>query len=663
MVSGQLPGYWVSLYGDSSIDWVPPVNNYLYSENVSQRGINDRVFRWGEVSIDLTTVQSGAVLDFVMPDYYLLQITPDLGWHDVMSMFGESKNPNIHNPHLKNLGPFSIENGTLTDNADNSVYVTLTSGQIQSAVIDQFPSYLWRAVPWAQGNPGLGGLPASFTWVSSIEQLQFTVDPIVKETNKAIQVISGTKNSRVSVSTSAANDVNIIVEQTNTTWKVIFNIDRPKIVFNIIATDEGGSAIATYPISLEYNLANQYSSHVWNAFDGFALLASLQRLPNETNASLKSRIIDAFTNKGGTHYVGLINGINRELGLGRKDNAIQVERAVGTNTQPIETSLDVVSTHTRTSVSAPSFVIYDEIAHLDVYYNVITVSKRIKEIISIKTESNTELPVTKYKLHDSYPSLSGNEIYIDPSYVGIVKITYQYYEDIYYSEYPTVIDVVYQLNTLANPSGLIVVKATLDGTMSGSELSKLIYKTSFSVNQNNLKASLGWSRVGLFSIADEEYKWSFSNDDSTFFDSEFYEFVLELKSKTNIEWGFVIADKDYWDTIDAEWYGRNSLPLAFDIRLSRFVTSIPIANHDQEFDPWEAFRMGYYYNQNLIKNIGFPQNAFRSGVGYKRDCVVSVSSNIVSSATSRVNLNPIVVDAKDLIDFTTDAIQDIAVNI
>ena len=661
-VSGQLPEYWRDLYGDSTIGWVPPVTNYLYAENVSQRGIRDRTFRWGESAIDITTPQSGAILDFLMPDTYLLQITPDLGWHDTLAMFGEGNDVTLHNPHLRNLGPFSIENGTLTDNADNSVQIELSSGQITSAVIDGYNKYVWRAVPWAQGNPGLGGLPASFEWISTVEQLHFTVDPIAQETKKSVQVVSGTKGPRVSISTDTENSVAVFVEQTSTTWKVVFNIDRPRIKFRIIATDDGGSAIGFYQVDLTYKDFGQYSAHAWNSFDGFALLASLERLPGESNDSLKARTVDAFTNKGGTHYRGLINGINRELGLHRKDNAIKLERALKTDGTPVESQIDIECTHSRVSVHIPSYVIYDEIKQVDPYNGIVETSKRIKEIISIRTISNQEIPNTDYKLSEEIGHISNREIVVS-NRSGLVKITYQYKEDLNLDAHTTVDDIVAGLRALINQSGLNFIKVTLDGTMSGSELSKYLYKTSFTLSSSNKEGAIGWSRIGLFAVSDEEYKWSYASEDNTFFNSAFYEFVLELKSKTNIEWGFVVADKDYWDAIDADWYGRDSLPTVFDVKLAKYVTAIPIGRHDIQFDPWEAFRMAYYYNGNLIKNVGFPQIAFRSGVGYKRDCAVSVATSAVSSAESKVNLSPIVVQPKDTFDLTQVDLGDYLIDI
>jgi hypothetical protein len=663
-LTGDLrPEYFQDLYGDSTISWVPPVINYAYVENVSKRGINDRSFRWEEVTIDLTAIQSGAVIDFLMPDYYLLQVTPDIGWHDTLAMFGETHDASIQNPHLRNLGPFSISAGTLTDKSDNSVVVELTTEQIESAVIDGYPKYLWRAVPWADGNPGLGGMPASFEWISSLDQLVFAVDAIQKETSKSTQVISGTKSARVNITIESENSPAVFIEQTSTTWKVVFNIDRPRVMFTIIATDEGGSAVSKYYVDMEFDTRAQIKSHVWNAFDGFALLASIDRLQGESNDSLRDRTIDAFSNKGGTHYKGLINGINRELNLRRKDSALTLSRKKTTDGLFIEPNIFFETTHTRLSVWADSFVIHDELATIDAYYNRVTVDKRICNIISVKTSGNQELPADKYKLCECLGTTTDQMISIDSSYSGIVKVTYQYKEDLLFSEYDTVGKVVAAIKALVNQQGVSILDVVLDGTMSGSELSKYLYHTYGQIGSRNNVGVIGWSRIGLYSVSNEEYKWSFADTGSMFFNSKYYQYVVELKSHTNIEWGYIIADKDYWDAVDADWYGRDSLPVAFDVKLSNYNVALPIGHKSSSFDAWEAFRMGYYYEGKLIKNQGFPQQAFKSGVGYKQDCVVSVVSVNVSSRDTQINFNPIVVNSRDVNSYSSTAISSVAVNL
>ena len=57
------------------------------------------------------------------------------------------------------------------------------------------------------------------------------------------------------------------------------------------------------------------ASNIYNQFDEFGLLTSLPRLPQEDNATYKHRLLDVYINRANSTYVGLINGITRELGL------------------------------------------------------------------------------------------------------------------------------------------------------------------------------------------------------------------------------------------------------------------------------------------------------------------------------------------------------------
>lgn len=54
---------------------------------------------------------------------------------------------------------------------------------------------------------------------------------------------------------------------------------------------------------------------IWNAFDEFALLMDLERLPQESNQSLKNRVLDVRKNPPSSNEQGLLNAISRELDI------------------------------------------------------------------------------------------------------------------------------------------------------------------------------------------------------------------------------------------------------------------------------------------------------------------------------------------------------------
>lgn len=61
-----------------------------------------------------------------------------------------------------------------------------------------------------------------------------------------------------------------------------------------------------------------------NQFDHFGNILSLPRLKKESNLEYRARIADVLANPAGSHYKGLLNGINRELGI-TQQQALEVK--------------------------------------------------------------------------------------------------------------------------------------------------------------------------------------------------------------------------------------------------------------------------------------------------------------------------------------------------
>lgn len=75
---------------------------------------------------------------------------------------------------------------------------------------------------------------------------------------------------------------------------------------------------------------------VYNEFDSFGTYLGLSRLPEERNTTYKKRLLDVFTRRASATYIGLLNGITRELGL-EYYRPITITKRVGlpSNIQPV----------------------------------------------------------------------------------------------------------------------------------------------------------------------------------------------------------------------------------------------------------------------------------------------------------------------------------------
>jgi len=59
----------------------------------------------------------------------------------------------------------------------------------------------------------------------------------------------------------------------------------------------------------------QKTKNIFNTFDEHGVLVGLERLRGEKNKDYKQRLMDVGVNRASSTYTGLMNGINRELGL------------------------------------------------------------------------------------------------------------------------------------------------------------------------------------------------------------------------------------------------------------------------------------------------------------------------------------------------------------
>lgn len=648
--------YFREVYGDATIGWVPPVVNYNFPDNISRRGPENSIFTWEEVPIELEDVMSGALLEFIMPDSYVIQITPDLGWQDTISMFGDDNDAGSINPHLRSLGPYSIAGGEATDNGNGSITVDITASGFTSAATKGFKDHLWRAIPFADGNPGQGGFPSRFEYISDESQLDFSIDEIIKETRRPIQTITGNKSVRTTITIENENNPTVFVEQSGTSWKIWFSIDREKVSFKIVATDSGAGIVGYHKVDITYTSFSQHDSHVWNSFDGFGLLASVIRLPGETNISLKERIQDSFSKRGGTHFQGLIYGLNRELGLNRIDDALTIERYLSPFGIANESEIEINVTHTRLSIIAQSLVKSDECILVDQYDNILKTSLRINNVIHIKTDKDTIIPESQWSFIEHE---SGRLIKM--SKPGLYKITYNYSKDFDYKTYPNLVSLLSALNTSKTPGGLNLVIASTAKEISGSETSDKLYLGRYLLSSDNTSVDIGWSYASVKSVANEEWKRSFEDNKGIYFNSKFYRYAKELKSQTNVEWGFIVADENVWDAV-GDNYGNSHLPLVYDTDIADYRLPVKIFNKIT-FDPWEAFRMNFYYGGNLIRNVGMEKRLFQSGVGFTKDCVVSLKLENLSAKDVTINLNPHVSDIKDVVDLDNNLINTILLDI
>ena len=180
-----------------------------------------------------------------------------------------------------------------------------------------------------------------FTWSDWSASLEFEylqsappppiIDPVTSPTDQFVQVVCGDK----------APDVHVFVRVNggdwveayysygieNGRWCISLTLVSGSNIIEAIAswsesTTSGISTTAYAFINTVFEVPQPYN--VWNCFDEFGLLVSLDRITGEKNKAYKKRIIDVYVNPGNSTYQRLINSVSRDLGI--DISRISVER-------------------------------------------------------------------------------------------------------------------------------------------------------------------------------------------------------------------------------------------------------------------------------------------------------------------------------------------------
>ena len=564
-------------------------------------------------------LKKNAFIDDVLPTGYFVQMTPDLGWHDVLSMFNYSET--LTNPHLKTLGPYQVELGNLLDNLDNSVTATVDSSDFLAATTNGFKKYLWRAVAISpNGQLGLGGLPQKFEYVGNALNAQFKVDKVIEDPTSTSKIILGKRSSRMIVLVDDQENFPGLEYPTTTSWKLTINMVTHSRTIKVQGKDSGGGRSSYQYITLTTKLFEQNEQALWNAFDEHGLVADVERLPDESNYEYSLRIKDSYRNKGGSSFVGIVNGASRELDLSKTSDAITISIKDNTYGTPLATSVDLEVTSYSLRVNTPSMRIV-EVLPLDLIHKTIDLSYLPKEtpeftsVINGEKIDHSSVSIDDFSNDDS--AKYRYKIDTDISEPTFVSVSYTYYKEFFFKQYPTLGDLVTAITSFTDSRSISCLQASLSSNLSGNEDCLGLFITSATITPTQ-DATLAWSPLYLKRISDLGYKNYFLVEGKTLKESTFYTYVKELKNNTKIFWGSVEADRSRWDAADSKDLGMDSIPTLFDppvTHITSFITGV-----ETRLEAVSAWGRNYVgLNNEYLSNIGLSVDLFHPGVAYKTD--------------------------------------------
>lgn len=560
--------------------------------------------------------KKNAFVDFIVPSGYFIQVTPDLGWHNILSMFDDVK----LNPHLKTIGPYIVDQGNLVDNLDNSVTATVSAEDLLGVTTSNFKKYLWRALPLTpNGEVGAGGLPQKFSYVGDQVNTLFTVDKIIDDPTSTTKIISGTKGTTMTILVDSQENNPGIEYPNSNSWKLTINLSAPSRVVSLQAVDVGGATSSIRRVTLTNLLYSQNASALWNVFDEHGLVADLERLPNENNYEYSLRIKDKYKNRPGPYFVGIVNGTANELAISKISQALTI--ALSKNqyqtTKAKEILVEVTSYSLR--LSADSFITTEKVL-VDPVFGTVTLQYKPKDVpvyaylegfgkidikdISIEELQDDYLLVNRYKISDA--STHGK----------YATITYEYYKEFLFKDYPTIESLLKAINNFRDQSNTEVAVCTINHKLSGNESTLGLFIKQATVTPTT-NAEIDWSPIRLKKVADRGYRNYFVTD-GTVKETDYYTYIKELKDNIKIFWGAVEADKDRWDSNVNKNLALDSIPTLFDPPLTNMLSLV--TGQQVRLEAINAWGRNYKgFNNEYLINAGLTQDLFQPGVAHTND--------------------------------------------
>ena len=570
-------------------------------------------------------LEKNPYVDVIIPEGYMIQISPDLGWHDKEELLNQVGN--FVNPFLKTLGPFSTTNGNLIDNMDGSVTASIDLADFEKATTARYSKYVWRAFAVGpNGDLGNSSDPEHFTFIGSDVDQDFTITDVMSDSLSSEKVIIGTKSARMSVVIDDITSYPHLSYPSPTTWRLQITVVGEKQTLKIFGRDDGGATSTIHYVDLVNVLYDQKTEAIWNTFDEHGVMADIKRLPSESNYDYSERIKDSFTARGGSTFVGLANSSSRELGFTRIASALRIsipKNEFGLNIHE-SVMVEFGSVHFRARTPE---MIYSETLQVDPEHGTVTLSKFGYDApISIVTEDGIVVPgsAVQFEQDDDMPSICRLKIHYPKVYGKFVKIEYPYFEEILYKNAPTLGDLQERIEDLTDHIGSRLVVSELDMQLSGGEDCLGLYIASQEVSAD-IVMSVPWTPITIRRISDKSFREYFLEPGKSYRDSKFYTYISELKSNSRTLWGSVQADRDYWDAADKVDQSFDHVPTLMDPIMSSYVSFT--GDSSKFVDAGQAWGRAYIgKGSEVLVNNGIDHTLFHPGVAHTSDLTPGIAT-------------------------------------
>jgi hypothetical protein len=593
--------------------------------NLATRDYEDRTFRWKQVVGLEPTPDQG--YELTQAASYLIQITPDLGWPNVESMFEPYVDSPVAlgNARLIAVGPIEIDD--LTQIEDETVTYSVPLDTMKAVLAPAFSRYLWRVLPISQS--GVIGSPSSIqTFIGRVIILstEWTVDALPEFSAGLGVTLTGRKSPGIARIEINGTD-QLTLYPNNETWNAEFTLHAGRNIFDIRAIDAQGNTSEYRRVETFVEYSQPATFEYYNRFDDFGAMLDLPRLPGEKNHPYRERIKDVMVHRASCTYPGLLNGILRELDLSYDDEAIYLEPGIDSDTQRAFTDiyvwLDVDGLH----IVSPRYRVYSEYHEINPNTRQIRITNKapLTRIVLEQPRGQALDPKTYTVEADGLVTLLGEVRLHDPVYVS-----YNYYHTISATD-KTVAEFIDAINDFEVEGNQQIVAEMGDNMTSSAPASGLQqFRRTFLSAANRYTTAgevsiegrmpIRWTEIELYALMDPKFKDRYLNTWGSRFNTAYDAWAMGMKSLMHTTWGYLVADDNVWSHPEIRVSGLGTLETVFDANPGYWVSpatgriySMRQAAANGMVDPGDGSALGFH---------GIPWVYLRSGVGDSNDLLV-----------------------------------------
>lgn len=608
--------------------------------NPLTRGYDDRTFRWDSYQANPIGVSedSGVIpIQLETPSSFILEITPDLGWHNKEALFEPfiASSSDVGNSLVKRFTNLTIgveltNESTLDTPVYNQISYAMPLADFKSVIDPQYKEYLWRVI--AVRSDGIESFPSiiqRFQAQVSVLSFDWTIDNKPK-LNGLTVTLGGTKTPQINRIEVDGFTGYTTISSTNQ-WSAEFPIRDTGQEFSIRAIDVNNNTSEYKKVKLSLPKDQQTYNAVWNHFDEIGMLVDLKRIPAESNTGYKARILDTYVHRSSPRYNGLINGIARELDIAYDDAAFTVQPGTGIDQEFFE-GINLSVGEKYIYVDADVFQQTREHHTLDPWdWSVTLNSGVIESNLIVESPIGTEIKSRNtWTVYDNKVVFNNNDLLNQPIYV-----TYRFQEK-YDRSTGTVKDVGDWLaGRTWNSARLlnITTGSTVDTGSAGSYLAlmprtpviKNLYLDFGGATHTGLP--IRWTNAKISNLSDDEFQDVHKNKYNNHFGTKVDTWATFLQSYIHTQWGFLIADRNVWSKPDDPQNGRVFLETNYDPHFAHWESSSPRV--PIEYTPLQAHAYNYMSptDGSDMKYKGLPSSLFKSGIGYGTDLLVRITKS------------------------------------